>query len=685
MAEEKERVLTYEVQIYVNGRWEIYSRFPFDAKDSAIEVAQDLERNKSTANVKVVKEVYNYASNSSSEALVYKSGGTKVDSPQSGKDKKPDRKPEAKPAPPAPRKETKKEAPKKAAGPSKGSPPASEPEPQEEKPRASLAGVVLKLLVITLLAAAFAAGASTLVTMGLKNSTAFGVMASKQTAEAIVLATFIVSFLLSAVPMALYSLSRENLNFDFGLPRRRVSAEPQATAATAEAVKATTKANANLSVGDRKEAEKRVADVVAGNARSDDGEGPQAKPRFEMPSAPKEPPPMSPHGERQKALMMKYLGDSLAQVASSRRMDNYNKFGVNLFLAGACEALGSEKQLDVLTTSRILGETVQTIGFKKTQAQSFADKYQDYLLADSRYMAMFESGRAAMAAHLAGDKNAAKLMDRALDDWGRPKDAGEKQSVVTVMFTDMVGSTALTQSLGDAGAQKVVRVHNAIVRTALGRFRGKEIKHTGDGIMASFGTATDGIGAAIDIQKQTAEHNKANPNLPLRLKVGLHSGQAIAEDDDLFGTHVQLAARIVDKAGAGEVFVSETAHGVCAGKDFRFINRGQFGLKGFADPQTVYQVVIDGLVVPPAPDKEAEEKKKGEGDVPPPPAAQVAQVQPPAQPPSPVQDAAQQQAIAQVMRLQAEPPADPAPAQPVTPVQPAPTPAQPSPTPRPPA
>lgn len=687
MAEEKERVLTYEVHVHTGGRWEIYSRFPADCKDDAIDVAKELEKNKSTASVKVVKEVYNRDSNTSSEFLVYKSSG------------KPDR-----PEPPSPPKKEEKKKPeqkrppeRKAPPPKKVNKPAPEPAaaddpPAEPKPKSSLASVLFKLLVITFLAGAFAFGAGTLVTLVLKNSNAFGITASQQVREGIVLATFVVSFLISAVPMAMYSLSRENLNFNLTLPRRRPAPAPQASTATADAVKAATKATAGMSTSDRFEAEQRVADVLSGKAKEDEEKAPP--PKFEMPTPTVQLPPLAPHAERQKAAMLKYLGDALAQVPPNRKMDNYNKFGVNLFLAGACEAMATEKQLDVLSTSRILAESLKTLGFKNHQAQAFADKYQEYLLADSRYMAMFEAGRAAMADQMDGKPEAAGRLTQSLEDWNRPKDMDEKQTVVTVMFTDMVGSTALTQTLGDAAAQKVVRVHNAIVRAALGRFRGKEIKHTGDGIMASFRSTTDGIKAAIDIQKNTAEHNRSNPGLPLKLKVGLHSGQAIAEDDDLFGTHVQLTARIVDKAGPGEIFVSETAHGICAGKDIQFANRGQFTLKGFDQPQTIYQVIFDAAAAAAdktaaerkaaeeAAKKEEEAKRKADEDRRRAEEAAKAQLQaqeaPP--PPSPVQTPAQQQAVAKAMGLQqAAPPPQPQPQQ--TPQQPAaPTPPGPRPT-----
>ena len=162
-----------------------------------------------------------------------------------------------------------------------------------------------------------------------------------------------------------------------------------------------------------------------------------------------------------------------------------------------------------------------------------------------------------------------------------------------MLFTDIAGSTAMTQALGDEGAQQVVRVHNRIVREALSNNAGKEVKHTGDGIMASFAKTSDGVDASIEMQRETALHNQHNPELPLHLKIGLNAGEPIAEDNDLFGTTVQLSARIVDKASADQIFVSQIVRGICSGKDFTFTSQGGFEMKGFDEEITLYEVIWD--------------------------------------------------------------------------------------------
>jgi class 3 adenylate cyclase len=163
----------------------------------------------------------------------------------------------------------------------------------------------------------------------------------------------------------------------------------------------------------------------------------------------------------------------------------------------------------------------------------------------------------------------------------------------TVLFTDVEGSTALTQRLGDAKAQEVLRTHNRIVRDALKAHTGSEIKHTGDGIMASFSSATRALECAIAIQRAFAEHSESAEE-PIRVRVGLNAGEPIAEEADLFGTVVQLAARICAHADPGEILAPVVVRELAAGKGFLFSDRGDVALRGFEDPVRLYEVRWEG-------------------------------------------------------------------------------------------
>ena len=171
--------------------------------------------------------------------------------------------------------------------------------------------------------------------------------------------------------------------------------------------------------------------------------------------------------------------------------------------------------------------------------------------------------------------------------------------VHTILITDMEGSTTLTQRLGDAKAQDVLRTHNAILRDALKAHRGSEIKHTGDGIMASFTSASRALECAIAMQRAFAEHNEAASARPstgsgraeaIRVRIGLNAGEPVAEEEDLFGTAVQLAARICAHAEPGQILAPIVVRELAAGKKFLFADLGETVLRGFEDPVRLFEL-----------------------------------------------------------------------------------------------
>jgi hypothetical protein len=110
----------------------------------------------------------------------------------------------------------------------------------------------------------------------------------------------------------------------------------------------------------------------------------------------------------------------------------------------------------------------------------------------------------------------------------------------TILFTDIVESTSLTQRLGDAGAMAIVRAHDEIVRGALERHRGSEVKHTGDGMMAAFPSVVSAIESAVEIQRRIAEA-EGTGRLSVRVRIGMAAGEPVTERNDLFGATVQVA------------------------------------------------------------------------------------------------------------------------------------------------
>jgi hypothetical protein len=151
------------------------------------------------------------------------------------------------------------------------------------------------------------------------------------------------------------------------------------------------------------------------------------------------------------------------------------------------------------------------------------------------------------------------------------------------------GSTALTERVGDAKAREVLRAHERIVREALQSHGGSEVKAMGDGFMASFSSATGALECAIAMQKAFAAHSEAAAE-PIRVRIGLNAGEPITEEKDLFGTAVNMAARIAAKAEGGEILASDVVRQLVAGKGFRFADRGEVALRGFEDPVRLHEV-----------------------------------------------------------------------------------------------
>ena len=154
----------------------------------------------------------------------------------------------------------------------------------------------------------------------------------------------------------------------------------------------------------------------------------------------------------------------------------------------------------------------------------------------------------------------------------------------TVLFTDVVNSTILTQSLGDDVALAMLGVHDSIVRDALSSLGGREIKHTGDGIMASFISAANAVRCAIRVQRELDKHAKANPNGSLKVRVGAAAGEPVEQHNDLFGSTVQLASRLCTHAQPEQILVSNAIAELCLGKGLVFEDLGEVSLKGFGYP-----------------------------------------------------------------------------------------------------
>jgi class 3 adenylate cyclase len=148
----------------------------------------------------------------------------------------------------------------------------------------------------------------------------------------------------------------------------------------------------------------------------------------------------------------------------------------------------------------------------------------------------------------------------------------------------------MTTMFGDTKALHLLHIHNAMIRNALREYRGNEVKHTGDGIMASFNNVEDAVKCAIAIQKAFDDHNRREPDENLHIRIGLSAGEPVEEDGDLFGSAVQLAARICAHTEPDQILVAQIVRDECSSYQDNFADQGEITPKGFDSPIRVHEV-----------------------------------------------------------------------------------------------
>lgn len=339
---------------------------------------------------------------------------------------------------------------------------------------------------------------------------------------------------------------------------------------------------------EREQQRQSMADQEAESAAADDASADE----------PASEPPPTPAFQSGHTITMAFLSAYVAALKALRpKLDPYNRFGINLYLAGVCDVVAHAQSLSQEEVHRLMRETVEVMGTQATQAASFVDRLDSYL-AEDRYAQMVRCGREAMALYQSGYPSGTEAafanLGMVLEDWNTPKTQKISGSTIAIVFTDMVGSTDLTSEHGDVKAQQILRAHNAAVRSALARFNGREIKHTGDGIMATFEHIPDAVWGMIDVLKAVRAHNQAETEIPLRIRIGINAGEPISAENDYYGLAVTVAARVCAKADMDEIIVTQIVRDMCEGTKLVFEERGTSLLKGIRDPQCLHEAVWEG-------------------------------------------------------------------------------------------
>ena len=161
---------------------------------------------------------------------------------------------------------------------------------------------------------------------------------------------------------------------------------------------------------------------------------------------------------------------------------------------------------------------------------------------------------------------------------------------VSILFSDIENSTIMTERLGDIRAQQLLHEHNDLIRKQVAEQKGFEVKSMGDGFMVAFSSARRALLCAIGIQRAFADYSAQHPDQPIRVRIGLHMGEAISEGGDFFGKTVITAARIGAKANAGEILVSSVFKAVTeSAGDLKFDDGFDVELKGLSGSYHVYR------------------------------------------------------------------------------------------------
>lgn len=559
-------VVHYEIYTLEGKRWILHARYRKDEREIALLEAKNFEQVGQGTPVKLVREAYDPQTNQFEENIIYKSSQVVIDRYQLRE------------------RERMASTPRRGGG--GGSIPAGLDafadldRPAQRRGGSSatanlgMAGKAIVHLLISFVLAAVVTIAFFLLIRFIPN---MRMLLGGADPGAILFLIFIITFALAAIPRFI-ALARM-------APTPSGKSAQRTSAASAPIFASPSEDSQALAQAAQMDAAAESPDLL-----------PLEAPPAEIPpqtdlAAEAEPPseleaPVSDAMEAHRLIMIRFLESTLSAIKGNvPQLDAYNRFGLFLLLGGGAEFYAAARGLSNADRGQLLRATLQVLG-AGSGGQAFAERYEEHI-AEPRYRQMAQSGRDAMNRFLGGDNASLGPLLEAFEFWNRKTSGND---LMSVMFTDIVGSTDYTQTRGDWAAQDMVRRHNAIVRTAITEHDGKEIKHTGDGIMASFPNAYNAVRSAIHIQREVLKHNTANPEQSLHMRLGINAGEPVKDEDDLFGTTVQLAARVCAKADSDQIYCSSVITELNAGKGLVFLNRGTHELKGFKQQIPLFEI-----------------------------------------------------------------------------------------------
>jgi class 3 adenylate cyclase len=179
-----------------------------------------------------------------------------------------------------------------------------------------------------------------------------------------------------------------------------------------------------------------------------------------------------------------------------------------------------------------------------------------------------------------------------------------------LFVTDLVDFSGLVSTLGDRVAQDLMHIHNEVLRSRLRAHGGREVTHTGDGIIAAFSAASAAVECAVEVQTRLAEIRETTPRFLLRARIGLHAGRPLPEEGRLFGTSVNFAVRVCSVAQPNEVLISECVHALLPA-GCRCAARTPVPLKGFDGTYRLYSLHTPFSVAPVRHERQRKAERRG--------------------------------------------------------------------------
>jgi class 3 adenylate cyclase len=598
-----------EVHVYDNGKWRIEERYKGSEKEDAVAAAKRLITNGSEA-VKVVRETYDEASGLFKQRTLYREGAPKS-KPQ-----------EAKAAPPRPAPIARSVQARPVAQPAP--PPAPKAEATRQTAPKDLPEVTVSIGQVLRRVALATTGVIALGGVG-------GVVLMEQFGLGIGLPSrylmFSIALLIVAFLVALFLFARtrrlltEEVEYK-NAQAKKLQQQPPAPPATLSEMMAKTKAGEAIApppvsaAAAESEWSAKFDDALA---KAKTAEASKAAAETKAPIEPPKPVAGEPapvkQPEDKHALPVAsdddrirlrdffkncLLGDGAKLFTDTGPDGKRKRFACHLFLLGAGDAVMSltGRSLPPGQLGTVLQMALAMLGTSPQRASEFAARIEEYR-KDSLYSGTIEAGRAAMADFLSGRGVPGTALAEALSSWVSNPETQTGQVAPTgdiaILFTDMVSSVETTQALGDEGAMRLVQAHNLIVGTALKKHRGHQVKHTGDGIMAVFPRVADAVKAAVSIQVEVAQYNSVTLQRSLAIRVGISSGRPVQEDNDYFGTVVQLAARLSSVGEPGAITVAESVALQAPTDGFSYDAPMLVPLKGFPEPLSVVPVQWRGF------------------------------------------------------------------------------------------